>query len=319
MKNISIRLIGGALVILVFRLAYLSLLARKDNVFEDLVVIGCFLTLILALLFYLYSLWIRKKARSLNFLFHLSLTALLVVFFLNETWTESGYIPLLEGESVSHYLDKNKIRHPLPFSMQCLDFKLETFPGTFRTKSFVSKLKIGLDNQEQLKELRVNSPITIKNYKLFQSDHGLEINPNHWIKITVDFGNQKDTFYSKIGDTTRLRDGTLFSIVDFSPSWASKEEQIYTFDPDSLLNPACLIRLASNFSNSDQGWVTASQLDGKKVGHINIKIDDIWGLEYTVISVIRAPFNLVVIFLSLLTAGLGALILVRNKKCSHKN
>lgn len=309
MKRLSIWILYPSIPLLVVWMIYQTFTGKTENLSSDPVFAVLMIPFIVSLLLYVLSLIREKKVKTIGFGFHLSLLLGLVLLFANEFVTEKGEVAILEGETLSFYKDSNGEKHPLPFKLECKDFQLKLYPGTQRASSFKTVLKIEENKKSYEVDLEVNNPMEIQGYKLFQTDYGLEANPNHRIPITIKGQKTNESVDAKIGEPLMLADGSILTVLDFSPSWAVKGNQVITFDHDALKNPAYLIRIQTPMEEDAVGWVLPLNEDSWKLGQWTIVPGQIWGIEYSVISVVRSPLTPYILFVCFLITLFGTVLL----------
>lgn len=317
MKRLSIWILYPSVPLVVAWMIFQTVTDKTENLGHDPIFAALMVPFIVSLLLYVFSLIQDKKVKTIAFGFHLSLLLGLVLLFANEFVTEKGEIAILEGETLDFYKETNGNKHPLPFKLECKDFQLTLYPGTQRASSFRTILKVEENKKSYDVDLEVNNPLEIQGYKLFQTDYGLEPNPNHRIPLTITGPGTNETLQAKIGETVMLANGSILSVLDFSPSWAVKENQIITFDQDALKNPAYLIRIQTPMEEDVAGWVLPSSEDSWNLGQWKIIPGQIWGIEYSVISVVRSPLTPYILFVCFLITVFGTVLLW--KKISWRN
>lgn len=317
MKKLSIWILYPTVPLMVGWMILQTFTDKTENLSHDPVFAVLMIPFIISLLLYVVSLVRERKVKTIGFCFHFSLLIGLVLLFANEFVMEKGEIAILEGETQDFYKDSNGVKQSLPFKVECQDFQLQLYPGTQRASSFKTILKIEEDKKSYEVALQVNSPMEIQGYKLFQTDYGLEPNPNHRIPLKIQGPKINESVEAKIGESLLLADGSILSIMDFSPSWAAKGDQVITFDHDALKNPAYLIRIQTPMEEEVAGWVLPGSEDSWKLGQWTIVPGQIWGIEYSVISVVRSPLTPYILFVCFLITLFGSILLW--KKISWRN
>jgi hypothetical protein len=64
-----------------------------------------------------------------------------------------------------------KRRHPLPFGIRLLDFKMETYPGSTIPKSYQSRVHLDTGALSREASISMNKPLRYKGYTLYQSSY----------------------------------------------------------------------------------------------------------------------------------------------------
>lgn len=316
LKKLSIWILYPSIPLLIVWLIYQTIAGRAVNLNHDPMLGILIVPIIVSLVLCILGLIRDKKVMTASFGFHLSLLLSLLFFIGNEVTSEKGQISILEGEKTSSFMDEKGHSHSLPFEIECIDFKLALYEGSYRASSFETSLKIKKQNNSKARPytLSVNSPIEIDGYKLFQTDYGLEPNPKHKIPIKVSGSKYSDELLMQLGEIVLLSDGSTLSIIDFSPSWAAKDEDIITFNHDALMNPGYLMKYQMPGEEPIIGWVVPSNPQSKNLGNLKVEIGEIWGIEYSVISVVKSPLTQYVALLFIITALFGAKMLWKRKK-----
>lgn len=310
-RKLSLFLLLVTVILIVGWISFQTFFAKRDDFSTDWVtkLLGVFV--IVSIFFCVIGQIFDGKLKTASFGYHLSLLVCLSLFAINEYLTESGTVAMIEGEVVDSYKDKEGVRHPLPFKLRCDDVILKVYDDSYRVENYTTQLTVIENEQPPINEtVSVNSPLTIKNYRLYQTDYGLENNPKHEITVRV-----KDTDFSirekvKVGDTLELSNGMALTVVAFTPSWALADEQVITFNHDAMMNPGFLIAAAGPNFGELLKWIVFSNSRSTSLGNLSIEIEEVRGFEYTVLTVVKSPLSLPIEIMLLLTSLFGAKMLL---------
>ncbi len=109
------------------------------------------------------------------FIVHLSLLILLVGGIISLVTSLRGQITLKEGMATDSVIISSERLIPLGFEIQLDRFDVqfyERFPG--RPKSYTSSVTVTLpDGEKRKKDIRVNDPLILNNFTVFQSNYGV--------------------------------------------------------------------------------------------------------------------------------------------------
>jgi cytochrome c biogenesis protein ResB len=102
---------------------------------------------------------------------------------------QEGYIDLVEGETVSNYrLPEDPMqepaKHPLGFSITCLDFDFIEYPGTRTALKYKTSLTINRDSEEPVSDfVRVNHKIHYGGWTLHQNSYAPAPYPRYFVGL----------------------------------------------------------------------------------------------------------------------------------------
>ena len=105
---------------------------------------------------------------------HLAILIIIAGALFGSFFGFKGFLPLHEGQSADQARNESTgLAIPLPFSVRCERFTLETYPGTGQPKSYKSLLTI-LQNGKQVtqKEIAVNHPLRCQGISFYQASYG---------------------------------------------------------------------------------------------------------------------------------------------------
>lgn len=97
---------------------------------------------------------------------HAGLLAMVVSMGLDFALGFKGFVYIREGESAATWFDDAGNERPLGFLVQCLNFKLDVYPGTTRPERYASTIRFSSSRDDTVPAssllLAVNSPHPIK-------------------------------------------------------------------------------------------------------------------------------------------------------------
>ncbi len=315
MKKLSIRILYLGVPLLLLWLIFKTFNGKTEDLANDpamaILVVPFFVSLVLCLV----ALIKEHRIKTASFGFHFSLLCCISLFLANEFLAEKGQISILEGEKINHYVDLQGKKQPLPFELECLDFKLELYPKSFRARNFETNLRITTKGNSIDQTLSVNHPLKFEGIQLYQTDFGLELNEKYEINLKIGTDKFTDDLIVRFGESVLLSDGSILVISDFSPSWSvNNDGEVITFDPDAIKNPGFLVNIQPTGADGVSGWVVRSNSESYQLDNYKVSDITIWGLEYSVISVSSSPLRNIIIFFGALSILFGLLLFRRISK-----
>ena len=251
-------------------------------------------------------------------LLHGGLLLCLIGFGLNDVAGEKGFVYIREGESATFYVDQNDEDIPLPFAIKLEDFHVSVYPKSLRVKDYVSNLEI-IDGQDGLKKrLTVNSVLEYRGYRFYQQDYGLSIGHKPLLVLQVTSQTQEQgseekkpsttTIFLRMQEPEVLKSGLTVTVQDFIPTAIFHDGQIENLKNNAMLNPAYLVKVQTPEGSENLQWVMPADLESEVVAGNRFHFEDFRGIEYTVLSMVKSPWdplvNLGFIFASLGCLGL---------------
>lgn len=140
---------------------------------------------------------------------HLGLIVILLGALTESFLKEEGYIDLVEGETVSNYrLPEDPMRepakHPLGFTITCLDFDFLEYPGTRTALKYKTSLTINRDGEEPVSDfVRVNHKIHYGGWTLHQNSYAPAPYPRFYVGLVEelpDGGSRTVNFESYLNE-----------------------------------------------------------------------------------------------------------------------
>lgn len=120
---------------------------------------------------------------------HLGLITILLGALAESFLKREGYIDLVEGETVSNYrlpgdpMDE-KAKHPLGFTLTCLDFDFQEYPGTRTALKYKTSLTINRDTGNPISDfVRVNHKIHFGGWTLHQNSYAPAPYPRYYVGL----------------------------------------------------------------------------------------------------------------------------------------
>ena len=108
------------------------------------------------------------------YLTHLAILVIIAGALIGSFFGFKGFLPLHEGQSADQTRNESTgLEIPLPYTIRCERFTLETYPGTGQPKSYKSLLTI-LENGKQVlqQEIAVNHPLRYQGISFYQASYG---------------------------------------------------------------------------------------------------------------------------------------------------
>lgn len=264
--------------------------------------------LLVSLLLYLLK-WFQRPITSLAdislIVLHLGLAMVFGGQLLNEILGERGFVFLMEGASTHHYVDYLETDRALPFELKLNSFNVVAYPGSLRVKDYQANMSA--DGQSF--DLAVNSPHTIGDWQIFQHDCGVEVSNKTKISVLIETPSGKKIRQVSMLEPFVVDKSTTGTIVDFVPSaMPGKNAEILTSGRNILLNPAFLMRFENDWGEVSNQWVfTGTEAPRVQLGSAGISVQGIKDVQYTVLSLVKMPFNWL-IFLGISVGCLGLFV-----------
>lgn len=134
---------------------------------------------------------------------HLGLIVILIGALTESFLKQEGYIDLLEGETVERYRLPDEpmnepAKHPLGFTLTCLDFDFIEYPGTRTALKYKTSLTINRDTENPVSDfVRVNHKIHFGGWTLHQNSYAPAPFPRYYVGLveeTPDGGSRTINF-----------------------------------------------------------------------------------------------------------------------------
>jgi hypothetical protein len=219
---------------------------------------------------------------------HTGLFCAVCGLLLDEIAGEKGFVYIREGTSAQSYFDDGGKEHRLGFPVFCRNFSLSVYPGTLRVKSYRSDLLFGAEKTPGT--VRVNEPFSYGGFDFYQQSYGIEPGPAYRIEVTVSAGGKSERLSVRPGERAEAEGLPSFEVLDFSPTLAfAKDGSPVTLNADAMLNPAYLVH-AESAEGEVTRWMIPAQPETLDALGAHFDFHDFWGIEYTVLSAVRAPF-----------------------------
>lgn len=246
------------------------------------------------------------KTRLALALLHFGLLAALAGFTLNHYFGLKGFVYIREGDTASFYVDDDDAEHPLEFSLTLKNFRVSVYPGSLRAADYESDLEIVGTEGTVARKLTVNGAVEFEGYRLYQQDYGLTAGVNPVVRLCAGSADEpcRERFSVKPGEAFALSTGQTVVVADFIPTAVLREGVLKGIRTDGMLSPAFLVEVYGDDGAAQRRWVLPSQPETEDFGALRIRPEDFYGIEYTVLSLVRSPFD-GLIYLGFLTVGLG--------------
>lgn len=263
---------------------------------------------------------LRHPEKSLGWvslvLLHAGLLASLAGLFLNGLLGEKGFVYVREGDRAAFYVDAAGKERTLPFAIRLEDYRISTYPGTLRARSYDADLVIEDGKKAVPAHLSVNSPVSYRGYDFYQQSHGLTRGIDPKIVGTAGATGAEKPVSVSLREEVRIPGCEVFSVRDFIPGAVFPEEGIRDAGRDGVFNPAFLVQVGEG-ARAEYRWVLPAAPETEAFGACRIHLEDFRGVEYAVLSMVREPFSLLVYLgFALAVAGCAGLaLLFRRKTC----
>lgn len=292
-----------------------------------------------------------EYARLGAYVVHISIIMIFIGAIVGAKFGFGGYLNLPEGSVSSMAFKSPEESIPLGFSVRCNWYNTEYYGDSMTPREFQSELVIIDNGKEVLKKvIEVNSPLTYKGVKFFQSSYGVlrgvlddfvvSDTPTEGRMSTLQprfsrFPNPVGNFIVSVksaggeSNTLWLRRGDLFqipgtdikgTIVGFSPTLDRDRRTnalgTNSYYKDNLVNPAIAVEVDAPDHQKFVGWF----LKGDAVQVIpeakhSLEFIDFRGIEYTGLQVSRDPGVWLIYLASILMAvGLYVAFFISHKK-----
>jgi cytochrome c biogenesis protein len=250
---------------------------------------------------------------------HLSILLIFIGAIIGARFGFKGFVNLPEGGSSDVIYTGKGEKIPLGFTVKCNWYDTTYYSGTDAPQDFKSEIMVFENGREIIKkEIEVNSPLTYKGVKFFQSSYGLIPNAiGKFIFEIVPRGGQRTEIQLVLGDSFEIPGtGVKGTIVNFSPA-LGRDPKTGALTTYQMTNPAVAIEIEEPGKETYTGWFLKRYpntwiLPGG--GH-EIKFLDYWGVEYTGLQVSKDP-GVWLIYLAciIMTIGLYACFFMSHKK-----
>lgn len=313
-------------LILVIMMGWASFAENAERLAQGPVMAAASAGLVVSLLFYLAEL-LRHPVRSVRYwglvLLHAGLAALFSGLMLNETFGSRGFVFLPEKGSTHFFVGYDEKDYPLPFEITLRDFSVRAYADTMRVRDYVSQVVI--DGKDYT--IAVNAPVTVSGFEFFQHDCGFEAAAGHPFAVLLKVDGIEKVIRVRMGENFLVGNRFMGVVRDFLPSASRAETDagkgthdgsvVMTTGRDVILNPAFLVELENDFGDKRVQWVFPEEpktavfdisdaaADGEGAS-VEILPQSFPGVEYTVLSVVRTPFN-PLIFAGVILACIGML------------
>ena len=236
---------------------------------------------------------------------HAGLLLMMAGFVGNALFGEKGFVYVREGDTASFYVDKAQEEHPLPFAFGLTSFRAEVYPGTLRPRNFTSDVVFKKGDVTQTARISVNDSAFFGDYRFYQQSYGAEMSDisRLLLRVTRQDGSQTTEILSP-GVTSDIKGCGRLLLTDFVPTGEMQEGRLMVRSDDVMAAPA--YRFRSDFAGEAAAhWVLSGNEATETIGACRVHPEDFLGVRYTVLSVVRAPWDWL-IFLGAALAAVGA-------------
>ncbi|MBQ3034307.1 MAG: cytochrome c biogenesis protein ResB, partial [Deferribacterales bacterium] len=205
----------------------------------------------------------------------------------------NGFINILEGTSDDVAVLPSGELVPLGFEVRCNEFAVEYYPNSDRPKSYTSFVTI-LEQGKEVKtaEIDVNNPLKYNDIVFYQTNFGIYPNKSAKVRFRISINDKDEKSIEASFDELFIIDGNYVGkITDFAPTLARDGEGNIFSSSDEMKNPAILIEIYNIDEPVLRGWVLKNYPESGIIDELGLKIhfDELWGVEYTGLSVKKDP------------------------------
>ena len=232
----------------------------------------------------------------------------------NALFGEKGFVYSREGDAASFEVDKAQQEHPLPFAVRLKSFHADVYPGTMKPQAFTSDVVFEQDGAASPARIAVNSSASHDGYSFYQQSYATEVSGISRLPLTVTRrdGTQSAAVLAP-GATAEIAGCGRLRLLDFVPSAQMQDGRLMVLSDALMLSPA--YRLLSDFTGRTlPHWVLAKAPETERIGPCQVHPGDFQGVRYTVLSVVRAPLDGMILLGAALAAAGAAAAMARRRK-----
>lgn len=235
----------------------------------------------------------HEKGRYGVIILHFGIIIVLLGALIGRIAGFNGFMNILEGDFDDVAVLPTGELVPLGFEVKCNDFTVEYYQNSNRAKSYTSNISI-IENGKEVENVNidVNKPLEYNGIYFYQTNFGVYPNKNAKVKLTID-KKDGDKIHKLVNfNELFIIDGEFVAkIVDFAPTLSQNEEGKIFSSSDEMNNPAVLIEVYKVDEPIVRGWLLQKYPDRGKIDElgINIIFNDLYGIEYTGLSVKKDP------------------------------
>lgn len=152
----------------------MSTTAAKILIYYSPVFILLHLLMVVNFLFVLVEKRLLQSRRWALFVIHGALIIILIGAMTTHIFGKEGTVRIREGEKsnimVSH-TNHGVFEHPLPFTLELVEFRMIRYPGSNSPSSYESDLKMYVGDEVKEATIFMNNVIDLEGYRLFQSSY----------------------------------------------------------------------------------------------------------------------------------------------------
>lgn len=245
---------------------------------------------------------------------HAGLLVMIAGFIANAFLGEKGFVYIREGDGASFYVDRQDGEHALSFLVRLTAFKAAVYPGTLRPQGFTSDVVFEGDGKTQPARISVNESASFDGYRFYQQSYGVEVSDISRLVLTVIRSDGTETKeVLRPGTTVNVEGCGRVQLTDFVPTAEMKDGHLMVRSEDAMMAPA--YRFQSDFAGvTGTSWVLAKDATTEQIGACRVHPDDFQGVRYTVLSVVRSPFDPLILLGALLAVSGAVLGFLRGRK-----
>ena len=194
-----------------------------------------------------------------SYICHFGFLLILTGGLISAIFSIEGMLWLKPLQSASYFSGPSEQEMPLEREIQCLQFTIERYPNGM-VKEFRSDLRItGSEGAAEDKSLRVNHPLKLGRYRLYQSSYMTAGFESFVLRVQFPSGRREDiNLLPQTGShelTTESGTRLMIELMDFQPDFVRDASGQVTSRSSELNNPAVQLRLTESGKTPLSSWI----------------------------------------------------------------
>ncbi len=250
-----------------------------------------------------------RFSRSGVYITHLGIMVILIAALAGIIFGFKGNLGVIEGQSDDVVVFADGKTKPLPFAVRLDNFDVKYYKDSVKAELYRSDITIIDNKKETQAQILVNSPVSYKGYRLFQTNFGFYANKDLSFIMNTGKKGQVKQIAASFGKKFTVP-GTEISaeVVDFAPSLGQDEKGRLVNFNTLMMNPAVLIEVFDeNEVSLGTKWVFNAYPESGLFNDVSIQFEDVRGAQYSVLSVTYDPAEYIV-YVGFFILGLGVVI-----------
>lgn len=240
-----------------------------------------------ALLIYLTVLFAGAKSGMTigSIVLHAGLLTAWTAMAFNELFGVAGKIYIPEGKAAAFWFDEHNASHPLPFELFNRRFVIQRYEGSDKISHYESELSILEGESVRQEKIAVNHPLNIAGYSIFLSSYGIEPQPDSCIRLNISENGKESQYQLNFNQPVTINDGTMLTVIDYSPSLRFKDGVPYTFNKEAVLNPGYLVEVEFPDNHTVVQWVVPSEPSTRTIENLRLDFTEFLHIQYIVLDI----------------------------------